>query len=209
MKRTLIILVFSFVSISIAFSQEKDSLFKESSIGANYMLNFDTRFREMHYQHFFGLSFDRHIYKAFFVSTEVKFSQEKHEEEGLFHDFIYGTYYYENKYIMYYFTVPINIKYYFLQSSLLCPYIVSGINNNLIYKKGFYKAHGEKNNIDEKIFYFNFIIGGGAEIKIINNMGFSLELLYNNIPQYYNYNLKKSGVTPYNFGIKGTVSYLF
>ena len=208
MKRIILIIVFSLLCFTLAFSQGKDSLFEKSSVGANYMLNLNTRLGGVPLNHAIGLHFDNRLYKRFFLSTEFKFCQEKHDEEGLFHEVTLGTYYYEDKYKRYYLSATVNIKYYFLEAHLISPYIISGINNNLIYKTGFYKAHGEISEIDEKMFVFNFLVGGGAQIKILNNMSFSLELLYN-IPQYYKYNLKKSGVVPYDFGIKATVSYLF
>ncbi|MEA3448647.1 MAG: hypothetical protein U9Q98_09420 [Bacteroidota bacterium] len=205
-KKIFFLTLMLLICFNLSFSQEKDSLFKKSSVGVNYTLKRSALNGD--YKSFLGLSYEHNIYKGLFVSTGIEFSKRYFEEEYTLYT-LYGPYIYVNyEYTEYWFIAPVNFKYYFLKNSnkLLHPFITTGLYNNLIYNKGYDAANEKK--IDEKIFLFNFIIGGGAEIKIINNIGFSLELLYK-IPQYYNYNLKKTGVFPYNFGLKGTISYSF
>jgi len=62
--------------------------------------------------------------------------------------------------------------------------------------------------INVEYFRFYFLFAGGIEMKIIDNMGLSMEFLYN-MPQYYNWKIENERNTPYNIGIGWCVSYLF
>ena len=129
MKRIILVIVFSFISFALAFSQEKDSLFKKSSIGGNYVLNINTRFREK--QHLFGLSFDYNVYRGLYVSTGIMYNK-KIFHEYVEHPLVSGTSIdlYEKHITHQKYILPVNLKYYYLKNStILHPYLKLGMSN--------------------------------------------------------------------------------